>query len=593
MRLFSKTRRDFLKLVGTGAASWFVGGCTESHLTSTDKVNNKRPNVVLVMTDDQGYGDLSCTGNPIVKTPNIDTLYARSVRLADFHVSPTCSPTRASLLTGRYCNATGVWHTVMGRSLLREDEVTLGDCFRASGYRTAIFGKWHLGDNYPFRPQDRGFDEVLIHGGGAIGNTPDYFGNDYFDDTYFHGDQLERCTGYCTDVWFDHAMQFMKGCAGEDRPFFCYMPTNAAHGPYRVAEKYSQLYDSDTKRQIANFYGMITNIDENMGRLISFLKDNSLEDNTILIFMTDNGSAMRAFSAGMKGSKGSEYEGGHRVPCFIYWPAGGLVGPRDVNEVTAHIDILPTLLDLCDLKRPSGPAVHGASLRPLLYSGSGQWKKRAVVVDSQRMENLIKWRKCSVMQERWRLVNGKELYRLDTDPGQKNDIAADHPDVVERLRGEYETWWREISERGDEYVPIVLGHEAQNPTCLTSHDWHDAGTGYPVFDQSQVRRAVRSNGFWAVDVARAGRYEIELRRWQREVDQPISGSIPGSFGQAIKAVKAKLMVGGMEQTKAVESDDKAAVFSVTLKPGPARLQSWLVEEDGQSRGAYYVYVRRL
>jgi arylsulfatase B len=338
---------------------------------------------------------------------------------------------------------------------------------------------------------------------------------------------------------------------------------------------------------------MITNIDENMGKLIGFLKDNGLEDNTILIFMTDNGSAMRAFSAGMKGSKGSEYEGGHRVPCFIHWPAGGLVGPRDVNEVTAHIDILPTLIDLCDLKRPSGPAVHGASLRPLLYSGSGQWKKRAVVVDSQRMENLIKWRKCSVMQARWRLVNGKELYRLDTDPGQKNDIAAEHPDVVERLRGEYETWWREISERGDEYVPIVLGHEAQNPTCLTSHDWHDAGTGYPVFDQSQVRRAVRSNGFWAVDVARAGRYEIELRRWPREVDQPINGSIPGSFGQAIKVVKAKLMVGGMEQIKAVESDDKAAAFSVTLKPGPTKLQSWFMEEDGQSRGAYYVYVRWL
>ena len=592
MRALAKTRRDFLKLVGAGAASWFVGGCAGNHSTSA-RGNGKRPNVVLVMTDDQGYGDLACLGNPIVKTPHIDAMYSRSVRLADFHVGPTCSPTRASLLTGRYCNATGVWHTVMGRSLLRKDEVTLGDCFRASGYRTAAFGKWHLGDNYPFRPQDRGFDEVLIHGGGAIGNTPDYFGNDYFDDTYFHGDQPEQSTGYCTDVWFDNVMRFMKGCAREDRPFFCYVPTNAAHGPWRVADKYKQLYESDTAKQVANFYGMITNIDENMGRLMRFLKDNALEDNTILIFMTDNGSTFAAFKAGMRGSKGSEYEGGHRVPCFISWPAGGLVGPRDVDVVTAHIDILPTLVDLCDLKRPAGPALHGLSLKPLLYGRSGRWKERAIVTDSQRMENLIKWRKCSVMQGRWRLVNGKELYRLDTDPGQKKDIAADHPDAVERLRGEYEKWWREVSSRGDEYVPIVLGHEAQNPTCLTSHDWHDAGTGYPVFDQSQVRRAVRSNGFWAVDVARAGRYEIELRRWPREADQPINGSLSGGFGQAIKAVKARLTVGGMERTKAVESGDKAAVFSVDLEPGPARLQSWLVEEDGQSRGAYYVYVRRL
>lgn len=592
----AKTRRDFLKSVGLGTASLFLPDCAGITSVSAGKSGAKRPNVVLVMTDDQGYGDLACLGNRMIKTPNIDRLYARSVRLTNFHVSPTCSPTRASLLTGRYCNATGVWHTVMGRSLLRKDEVTLADCFKASGYRTGIFGKWHLGDNYPFRPQDRGFDEVFVHGGGAIGNTPDYFGNDYFDDTYFHGDRPKKVTGYCTDVWFDSAMSFIKDCVQNDRPFFCYVPTNAAHGPYRVAERYKQLYDSDPRVPNEGFYGMITNIDDNMARLMRFLKDDHVEDNTILIFMTDNGSTFGArrgkgFNAGMRGAKGSEYEGGHRVPCFIHWPAGNLTGPRDIDTLTAHIDILPTLIDVCGLKRPAGPKLHGRSLKPLLYGRSGDWKGRAIVVDSQRMENLIKWRKCSVMEGRWRLVNGKELYDIYKDPSQRDDIAADHPEVVERLRGEYEKWWQQIAQRGDEYVRIVLGHDVENTACLTSHDWHDANTGYPVFDQSQVRRAVKSNGFWAVDVARAGRYEFQLRRWPQEVDQPINSSIPG--GKAINAVRAKLKIGNIEQTTDVKPSDKAAIFLVNLKQGPAKLQSWLVDEDGQGRGAYYVYVKRM
>ena len=596
MRTAARTRRDFLKSVGLGTVSVLISGCAGSTSVSTGRRGYRRPNVILVMTDDQGYGDLACLGNPIVKTPNIDELYSRSIHLTDFHVSPTCSPTRASLMTGRYCNATGVWHTVMGRSLLRRDEVTLGDCFKTAGYRTGIFGKWHLGDNYPFRPWVRGFDEALILGGGAIGNTPDFFGIDYFDDTYSDSGKPEPFTGYCTDVWFDRAMAFMSHCAKSNQPFFCYLPTNAAHGPYRVPDKYKQIYEADPNIPNANFYGMITNIDENMGKLMRFLKGNRLEENTLVIFITDNGSAVGegrrpAFNAGMRGFKGSPYEGGHRVPCFIYWPAGNLVGPKDINVLTAHIDILPTLVDICGLRRPDGPKLHGISLKPLLYDRSTDWTGRALVVDSQRVENLIKWRQCVVMQGQWRLVNGTELFDVAKDPGQKEDIAAEHAEVVERLRGEYERWWQDISQRGGEYVPIVLGHDAENPTCLTSHDWHDAQTGYPVFDQSQVRRAVRSNGFWAVDVARAGRYEIQLRRWPRELDQPINGSIPD--GQAISAVQARLTIGRIEQTMAVKADDKAAVFTVDLDQGPAKLQSWLIEKDGQSRGAYYVYVRRL
>jgi arylsulfatase A-like enzyme len=290
------------------------------------RASERPPNVVLVLTDDQGYGDLACLGNPILRTRNLDALYGQSVRLTDFHVSPTCSPTRAALMTGRYNNRTGVWHTVMGRSLLRRDEVTMADLFAAAGYRTGIFGKWHLGDNYPFRPQDRGFQEVLCHGGGGIGQTPDFWGNDYFDDTYWHNGVLEKSTGYCTDVWFDAALRFIE--SNRHRPFFAYVATNAPHSPYRVAEKYSRLYAGQTVPN-AGFYGMITNIDENVGRLMRTLQRLGLEENTILIFMTDNGTAAgmqggKGFNAGMRGTKGSEYDGGHRVPCFLHWPAGDL-----------------------------------------------------------------------------------------------------------------------------------------------------------------------------------------------------------------------------------------------------------------------------
>ncbi|MHC4485640.1 MAG: arylsulfatase [Planctomycetota bacterium] len=405
-----KTRRGFLQAIGLGAGSLLMPGCMSTPKGLKPK-GGKRPNVVLVMTDDQGYGDLGCHGNPIIQTPNLDKLYMQSVRLTDFHVGPTCSPTRAALMTGHYCNRTGVWHTVMGRSLLRKDEVTMGDVFSGAGYPTGIFGKWHLGDNYPFRPQDRGFGEVLIHGGGGVGNTPDYWGNDYFDDTYLHNGRRKEFRGYCTDVWFNVAMKFME--ANKDRPFFCYIPTNAPHSPYNVADEYIKPYlDKGLPERQARFYGMVTNIDDNMARLMHRLGELDLEENTILIFMTDNGTSGGSYSAGMRGKKGSEYDGGHRVPCFIRWPRGGLTGPGDIDRLTAHVDILPTLIELCGLKSPRGVKLDGDSLVPLLMGRDGSWPDRTLITDSQRIEHPEKWRKSAVMTDRWRLVNGTELLPL-------------------------------------------------------------------------------------------------------------------------------------------------------------------------------------
>ena len=547
--------------------------------------------MILVLTDDQGYGDLACHGNPILRTPNIDALYGRSIRLTDFHVSPTCSPTRASLMTGRYCNRTGVWHTVMGRSLLRRDEVTMADVFAASGYRTGIFGKWHLGDNYPFRPQDRGFQEVLVHGGGGVGQTPDRWSNDYFDDTYWHNGTLKKHTGYCTDVWFDAATHFIED--SRDRPFFAYLATNAPHAPYNVPERYSSLYPGKDVPN-ANFYGMITNIDENMGRLLGRLKALGLEENTILIFMTDNGTAAgfqkgRGFNAAMRGTKGSEYDGGHRAPCFIRWPAGGLAGGKDVTRLTAHIDLLPTLIAACGLASPAGVKLDGTNVLPLLQGRDSDWPDRTLVTDSQRIERPEKWRQCAVMTDRWRLINGRELYDIRADRGQKNDISAERPEVVKSLREVYETWWGDVSQRVDEHCEIVIGSDKENPSRLTCHDWH--GGDLPPWDQTHILKGTQANGFWAVEVARAGDYEFSLRRWPIEVDAPINAPIPG--GRAIRASTARLTIGPIDQSQSIADGARQVTFRVRLEAGKMKLQTWLTADDGVSRGAYFVYVRRI
>jgi len=545
--------------------------------------HRRQPNVILVMTDDQGYGDLGCHGNSVIQTPAMDALHADSLRLTNYHVDPTCSPTRSALMTGRYSSRTGVWHTVMGRSILRSDETTLADLFAAAGYRTGVFGKWHLGDNAPSRPQDVGFHEVLIHGGGGVGQTPDFWGNDYFDDTYRHNGKLKKFSGYCTDVWFDAALKFVE--ENRDRPFFAYIPTNAAHGPFNVAKKYSEPYrKKGVPSPRAEFYGMITNIDENLARLVQKLDQLSHTENTLLIFTTDNGTAagMRdpgGYNSGMRGTKGSEYEGGHRVPCFLRWPAKNYVGGRDIDALCAHIDILPTLVEVCGLALPKDKHIDGKSLVPLL-NGSAPWKPRTLFVHSQRIEHPKKWRKSAVMTDRWRLINGRELYDLKADSGQKQDVASQHAQVVSSLRQAYETWYAHISKRFDEYVRIDLGSRKENPSHLTAHDWHTPIRDLP-WNQSHIKRSLRGNGFWTVNIVREGNYRFTLRNRPTPIEQTLS------------AKQARLQVGHVKRSLPVKTGATAVTFTVPLKAGPVRLQTWLDGKPNDSRGAYFVDVERL
>jgi hypothetical protein len=301
--------------------------------------------------------------------------------------------------------------------------------------------------------------------------------------------------------------------------------------------------------------------------------------------MTDNGTAA-GHRAGMRGGKGSEYDGGHRVPFFIRWP-GKMRANCDIAPITAHIDILPTLIDLCALSKPGNLTFDGVSLVPLL-TGRADWPERTLFVHSQRIDHPRKWRKCAVMTNRWRLINGKELYDMLADPGQEKNVAATNPETCQMLREAYERWWADLSGRFDDYCEIVVGSKKGPPSRLTAHDWH--GESVP-WDQSHIRRGLQANGFWAIEVAHPGKYEFELRRWPVEVDQPITSAIPG--GKAIQATKARLKIADVDVTQPIPKGASAVTFRVGLEPGKTRLQTWFIDDDGASRGAYYVYAKRL
>ena len=573
---------------------------------------NDKPNVIVFITDDQGYGDLGCHGNPIVKTPAIDAFYKKSVHLTDFHVGPTCAPTRAGLLTGRYANRTGVWHTIGGCSILREEEVTVADVFSDNGYETALFGKWHLGDSYPSRPQDKGFKHVVAHGGGGVGQTNDVWNNDYFDDTYMVNGAPKKFEGYCTDVWFDEAIDFIKD--KKDNPFFCYISTNAPHSPFNVPVKYYEPYkDLDIPEFQKRFYGMITNVDDNFKRLQAELRKMKLDKNTIVIFMTDNGTAagykevkgkMHGYNAGMKGTKNSEYEGGHRVPFFISYPNGKIGGGRDLTEVTANVDLLPTLSGLCGLDLPKRE-IDGTDISGLMRGEKKKLDRKYLITDSQRLQEPIKWRKSAVMSDKWRLVNGKELYDLGSDPGQEKDLAAANSTQVKKMRGYYEEWWQSVSKQFSSYPIIILGDKKQNPTEFTCHDSHVVSSVIP-WHQNHVREGEKNpfGGEYIVSFAESGEYEITLSRWPLESNLAITAGLEKgrdaainydaiSAGKAFDFVKGGVKIGGWKQEMKVEKDAKSLVFRGYFPEGQANLRAWFTTAAKEDWGAFYLKVEKI
>ncbi|MGN1367871.1 MAG: arylsulfatase [Aristaeellaceae bacterium] len=577
----------------------------------------KQPNVVFVLTDDQGYGDLGCTGNPYIHTPQIDAFYADAVRMTDYHVAPLCAPTRGALFSGHRPLRNGVWATCWGRSILHENEVTIAEVFRRNGYATGLFGKWHLGDNYPYRPQDRGFETVLAHKGGGVGQTPDFWGNNYFDDVYFANGQPTPCEGYCTDVWFDAAERFIQ--AHMDTPFFACITTNAPHEPYLVPERYAAPYRGNSQIVHPEFYGMIANIDENFGRLRQKLSDWGIEDNTILIFMTDNGSSgcseldenehvLRGYNANMRGMKTSYYDGGHRVPFFIRWPQGGLQGGRDVDDTAFHVDFFPTMVDLCGLTMEP-LQLDGVSLKKALVDGERLPEGRAEFMQyHQSTLAPDKWTS-AVVCDKWRLVRGRELYNITDDPGQRHDIAAQHPDVVARLRQAHEEYWTEMQDTMGVYAAIYLGDPHENPTRLDAMDV----MGDVAWSQIAVALAQRSAGKWHVKFTRPGRYCFTLQRWPRELNLPMDAQpsveelqqlalykdameywAERGGPEALRLVQAGVSFFGQTHVQMVEPSDTCAACTLRVEQtGETDLEAWFADAQGERLGAYYVYVQRL
>ena len=565
------SRRDFLHTLAGAAAAVPLAGCLNAGRAAGAA---KRPNVLLIMTDDQGWGDVGCHGNEKIRTPTMDRLAADGVEMTQFYVQPVCAPTRACLMTGRYNYRTGVTDTYLGRAMMHSDEVTVAEVLGKAGYATGIFGKWHLGDNYPLRPIDQGFQTGVWHLGGGMSQPADPpESSGYFDAIYQVDGEEKRIEGYCTDVFADACIRFIE--ANRDRPFFAYLPTNAPHGPLQVPDKYWKPYkEAGIDEKAAKVYGMVENIDDNVGRILKRLDDLGLAERTVVIFLTDNGpTGRKRYRGGLRGGKGTVYEAGIRVPFFVRWPGVTEAG-RKVNTIAAHIDMLPTLAEVCGGAPPKDRTVDGRSLVPLWKGETADWPERTLFFQWHRGDEPQMYRAAVAREPRWKLVMpqtkgepGFELYDIPADPVEKHDVADKHPEVVKRLRASYEAWFRDVSgTRG--YAPprIHLGTDHENPVRLSRQDWRGPKAGW----------GGKNVGYWEVHVARAGTYTVTLL-----VD---AGKKPR---------KAVFELGDARAETAVSPGEERCTFrNVSLKAGDGRLQARL-EGDGEPVGARYVIVERV
>ncbi|MEZ6038032.1 MAG: arylsulfatase [Planctomycetota bacterium] len=469
-----------------------------------------RPNIVLVMTDDQGLGDFSAAGNPVLETPRLDAFAAQCPKVERFYVCPVCSPTRASLMTGRYHYRTRVVDTWIGRSMMEPAETTLAERLRAAGYRTGIFGKWHLGDCYPMRAIDQGFDEALVLRGGGLAQPADPIenGRRYTDPVLVHDGRLEPSEGYCTEVFFDGALRFVDAAAAAGQPFFVYLATNAPHDPlHDVPEDLLAKYrgkqmkpalrggkqDDAQADRVARVFAMEEDIDRNFGRLLDHLDAKGLSDDTIVVFLCDNGPTPGRFVRDLRGHKGAVHEGGVRSPLFVRWP-GRLSPETRVAHIAAHIDLVPTLCAAAGIPLPADAGIDGRDLLPLLRGADEDWPAREIVLQAHRGNAPIVGHNCAVIGDRWKLVRASgfsdapakdahwALFDLSADPGERHDVAAANPEVTARLREVYGAWFADVSStRADNYAPprIRPGTVHEPETTLTHQDWRPAdGQGW-------------------------------------------------------------------------------------------------------------------
>ncbi len=484
-----------------------------------------KPNIILVITDDQGYPPLGAHGHPWLKTPHLDSLHGQSTRFTRFLVAPTCSPTRSAIMTGRHPEKNGITHTILERERMTLAATTLPQVLKTAGYRSGIFGKWHLGDEKEYQPDQRGFEEVFIHGAGGIGqeyacscaDAPD---NKYMNPVIRHNGRFVRTEGFCTDVFFTAALGWIKEKSEAKEPFFAYLSTNAPHGPFIAPEQNAKRFtDLGFGPEQAGFYGMVENIDENMGRLMEKLKEWQLEENTVLIFMSDNGMTGGGsgrpgqdlapgypfFNAGMKGLKGSTDEGGARVPFFIRLN-GKITAGREIDRIASHIDVLPTLAALTGATLPENQ-VEGRNLLPLIEGQGTDWADRYL------FNHVCRWPtgaepddfrdvNFSVRNQKYRYVGaaqgaggkgkgkkgaapdsgGPSLFDMEADPAQTRNVIADHPDVAAAMKAAYDQYWKEAR-------PLMVNEEAPMSSTKPYHEWYreqEKSSGIPKWRAPRI-----------------------------------------------------------------------------------------------------------
>jgi arylsulfatase/arylsulfatase A len=475
--------------------------------------------------------------------------------------------------------------------MMYPDETTIAEMLHAAGYRTGIFGKWHLGDNYPLRAIDQGFEEALVHRGGGIGQPADPPGNRYFDPLLQHNGRVEQFQGYASDIFTTSAIDFIR--RNLESPLFVYLAFNCPHTPLQISDEYMARYrgrdfaaigaeqrlqsggavDADTTARI---YGMVSNIDDNIGRLMQEISKLGLDENTIVIFLTDNGPQQNRYTAGLRGRKGTVYEGGIRVPCYIRWK--GHIQPSTVSQAAAHIDITPTLLEACGAKTPEGVKLDGLSLLGLLTGTGHTLPERQFFFQWHRGNEPQLHRSFAVRGPRYKLVQAEgagdaawpvepryELFDIVADPREQTDLASKHPDVVAEMRMAYDRWFADVSATHG-YAPprIHVGTPFENPVILTRQDWRGPSAGWNA----------QSVGHWELHVAKSGQYVVQL-----------------TFAAAPAHGAARLKVGDAEQSVDVAPGERSCVFErVELAEGPVRLEAWLASQ-GSRRGAEYVEIR--
>ena len=567
----------------------------------TQKIPAK-PNVIIILSDDQGYGDLSAHGNPILQTPAFDKMHDESVSMSNFHVSPLCTPTRGQLMTGNDAMHNKASTVLFGRGRMQRDMVTMPEVFKTNGYSTGIFGKWHLGDTYPDRPIDKGFQKALWFKGWGLSSEVE-FDNDYYKTRYMDGLTTVQSSKYCTDLWYDEAIKWMGEMSDKKQPFFTYISLNVTHGPFLAPQEDYEFYRNKVEdKPTAMFFGMIRNMDSNMARLDKWLTEKGLKENTIVVFMTDNGGTggVKVYNAGMRDKKATHYDGGHRAICFFRWPKGQLGQPRTISYPTEIQDLLPTFVDLLGFKKDSRYNFDGQSLKPILRDPSKGNASRMFVVQYMETNKAKKFGGCVVMDS-WRLVGENELYDLSKDPGQKQNIASSNPDILKKMRDHYEKWWAAIAPQVDNPVAIIVGSEKENVVSINSNEW----LAESVNTQWAVANGVGNpkGGEWKLFAEKTGKYLIELSRWPFHLNRALTaigpatavGGTPIQQGKSL-AVDTGIVLLNKAVAGSVKNTPDATKLSmeINMERGDNILQAWFKDKDGNDLcGAYFVNIRKL